>query len=88
MIKCDVCPRCKDTYPGRLDDDGYHFCICGMTGNKVYQIPHKLKRATRPGYINLGVSSCGIYETVEQALAAMTETERGRYYEQHNHVGA
>lgn len=42
MIKCDTCPRCKDTYPGKVDADGYHFHICGMSGNIVYTIPHKI----------------------------------------------
>ena len=80
-IRCDECPRCKDTYPGRLDNDGYHFHICGMCGNIVYTIPHKIKRYNGHGYISLGISSCGIYETVEDALKDMTEPERRRWEE-------
>ena len=76
MIKCDVCPWCKDAYPGKLDTDGYHFYICGVSGNKVYKEPHKIKRYNGKGYISLGISSCGLYETVEDALAKMTESER------------
>lgn len=79
MIKCDECPRSKDTYPGKLDKDGYHFYICGMSGNIVYPVPHRIKRATGSGYINLGVSSCGLYETVEEALEHMTEPEIRRW---------
>lgn len=81
MIKCDTCPRCKDTYPGKLDSNGYHFYICGMSGNIVYKEPHKIKRYKGKGYIDLGISSCGLYETIEDALKHMTESERRRYYE-------
>ena len=69
MIKCDTCPRCKDVYPGKVDDDGYHYCICGMSGNIVYKIPRKMKRYSGNGYIYCGVTSCGLYDTVEDALA-------------------
>jgi hypothetical protein len=79
FIKCDVCPRCKDTYPGKVDADGYHFHICGMGGNKVYTIPHRIKRYNGKGYINFGISSCGIYESVEDALKDMTEPEIKRW---------
>ena len=81
MIKCDVCPWCKDAYPGKLDTDGYHFYICDMSGNKVYKEPHKIKRYNGKGYISLGISSCGIYDTVEDVLAKMTESERRRWRE-------
>lgn len=83
MIKCDVCPRCTDPYPGKLDGDGYHFCICGMSGNIVYTTPHRIKRYNGKGYINLGVSSCALYESIEDALAHMTESEIRRWREGH-----
>ena len=81
MIKCNTCPRCKDAYPGRLDADEYHFHICGMGGNIVYTTPHKIKRYNGNGYIHLGISSCGLYETVEDALKSMTESEIKRWKE-------
>lgn len=79
MIKCDTCPRCKDKYPGKLDRDGYHYHICGMSGNIVYTIPHKIKRLSGRGYIHCGISSCGLYDTVENALKSMTDSERRRW---------
>ncbi len=81
MIKCDTCPRCEDTYPGKLDADGYHFHICNMSGNIVYTIPHRMKRYSGNGYINLGVSSCGIYKTIDDALKDMTESGIRRWRE-------
>ena len=84
MIRCDTCPYCKDTYPDKVDTFGNHFCICGMGGNMVYTQPRKEKRYSGSGYIHYGVSSCGIFETVEDALASMTEIERKRYYERVN----
>ena len=84
MIRCDTCPWCKDSCPGKVDQYGYHFYICGMTGNIVYTIPRKEKRYSGSGYIHFGISSCGIFETVEDVLAAMTEPERQRYYERKN----
>lgn len=87
MIKCDTCPRCKDTYPGKLDRDGYHYHICGMSGNIVYTIPHKIKRASGRGYINCGISSCGLYETIEDALKSMTESERRRWEQEQKRKG-
>ena len=81
MIRCDTCPRCKDVYPGKLDDDGYHFHICGMSGNKVYTIPRRVRRYSGNGYIHFGISSCGLYETIEDALSHMTEPEKRRYWE-------
>lgn len=79
MIKCNECPRCKDTYPGKLDCYGHHFHICGMFGNMVYTEPRKVKREVGHGYIHYGVSSCGLYETVEDALSHMTESEIRRW---------
>lgn len=70
MINCDTCPRCKDVYPDRVDIDGYHFCICGMSGNIVYTIPRKVRRHNGRGYIYFDVSTCGLYETVEDAKKA------------------
>lgn len=81
MIKCDTCPRCKDTYPGKLDAFGNHFHICGMGGNMVYTEPRKEKRIYGSGYIHYSVSSCGLYETVEDALKHMTESEVRRWKE-------
>lgn len=81
MIKCDECPRCKDVYPEKLDRDGYHFCICGMSGNIVYTTPHRVKRATGSGYISYGIDSCGLYDTIEDALAHMTQAEIRRWKE-------
>lgn len=83
-IKCDTCPRCKDVYPDRVDADGYHFMICGVTGNIVYTIPHKMKRYSGKGYIHLGISGCGLYETIEEALDSMTESEIRRWREAKN----
>lgn len=79
MIKCDACPRCKDTYPGKLDRDGYHFHICSLTGNIVYTIPRKVKKLSGRGYIHYGVGSCGLYGSIEDALKSMTEAERRRW---------
>ena len=81
MIKCDTCPRCKDSYPGKVDYYGYPFRICGVTGNMVYVVPCKIKRRSGKGYIYHGISSCGLYDTVEDALAHMTESERRRWKE-------
>lgn len=81
MIKCDTCPRCKDSYPGKVDYYGYPFRICGVTGNMVYVVPRKIKRRSGKGYIYHGISSCGLYDTVEDALAHMTESERRRWKE-------
>jgi hypothetical protein len=81
MIRCDTCPYCKDTYPGKLDSQGNHFHICGMTGNMVYTEPRKEKRYSGSGWIHYGVSSCGLFGTKEEVLEHMTEIERKRYYE-------
>ncbi len=81
MIRCDECPRCDDAYPEKTDRDGYHFCICGMTGNKTYAVPHRMKKASGNGHINLGVSTCGLYDTVEDVLSHMTDTEVRRWKE-------
>lgn len=80
-IRCDTCPRCKDTYPGKLDNNGYHFYICGMGGNMVYKKPREVRRHSGGGYIHFPVSTCGLYDTIENALKDMTESERRRYYE-------
>lgn len=79
MIKCDTCPRFKDVYPGKVDRDGYHYGICGMSGNIVYPTPHKIKRVTGPGYIKCGIGSCGLYDTIEDALKHMTDSEIRRW---------
>ena len=50
----------------------------------VYTQPRKVKRWSGPGYLHFGISSCGIFETMEDALASMTEIERKRYYERVN----
>ena len=81
MIKCDTCPWCKDTDPEKVDQNGYPYHICGMSGNIVYTIPRKEKRYSGSGYIHFGISSCGLFHTVDEVLAVMTEPERQRYYE-------
>ena len=81
IIRCDICPWCKDSCPGKVDMYGYHFHICGMTGNIVYTISRKEKRYSGSGYIHFGISSCGLFHTADEVLAAMTEPERQRYYE-------
>ena len=80
-IRCDTCPRCYDAYPEKLDSFGNHFCICGMGGNMVYTTPRKEKRISGSGWIHYGISSCGLYETIDAALADMTEPEKKRYFE-------
>ena len=75
MIKCDECPRCRDDYPGQLDRDGYHFHVCSMSGNMVYTTPHKIKKVSGEGYINCEISTCGLYQTIEEVLARMTKQE-------------
>lgn len=79
MIKCSECPRCKDTYPDKKDYQGNHFHICGMSGNMVYTEPRREKRYNGKGRIKFSESSCGLYETFEDAFNAMTETEQKRY---------
>lgn len=83
-IRCDTCPRCKDVYPDKVDEDGYHFHICGMSGNKVYTMPRKVRRYSGNGYIYFNASSCGLYETIEDALSHMTEPEKRRYWDRMN----
>jgi len=83
MIRCNECPRYKDVYPGKVDPTGYHFGICGMTGNKVYAIPRKIKRPSGRGYIHKGIGSCGLYDSVEDALEHMTEAEVRRWRLKH-----
>lgn len=79
MIKCDTCPRFKPT--GKEDKDGYPFGICGMSGNIVYAVPHRIKRYTGSGYIKCGIGSCGLYENIEDALSRMTNAEVRRWRE-------
>lgn len=83
-IKCDTCPRCKDVYPGKVDEEGYHFYICGMGGNKVYKEPRKVKRIYGDGYLRYPVSGCGMYASIDEALAHMTPAEIKRWEEQNN----
>jgi len=78
-IRCDTCPRCYDAAPGELDRDGYHFFICGNGGNMVYKKPRRVKRISGSGYIHYPVSGCGLYKSVEDALAQMTAPEIERY---------
>lgn len=79
MIKCSECPRCKDTYPDKVDSFGNHFCICGMGGNMVYTKPRRERRYNGKGWIKFSESSCGLYKTFEEAFNAMTKTEQDRY---------
>lgn len=81
MVLCRDCPKCKDVYPGKLDRDGYHFHICGMGGNIVYPEPHKIKRECGSGYLSFGPGSCGIFETIDDVLKHMTESEIRRWKE-------
>ena len=78
-LKCKDCPRFKDS--GHTDYEGNHFGICGMGGNMVYPEERKVKRARGSGYIHYPPSGCGMYDTVEQALADMTEIAVRRYKE-------
>lgn len=82
MLRCDTCPWSKDVFPERVDRNGYPFHICGMTGNIVYTIPRKEKKYSGRGYIHFGISSCGIFDTAEDVLSAMTEAERKRYFQE------
>lgn len=84
MITCKTCPRCKDTYPNKLDRDGNKFYICGMSGNMVYKEPRKVKKACGYGYIHYSVSSCGLYDTVDDVLKDMTTSEKERYWNSQN----
>lgn len=45
----------------------------------VYPEPRKVKKVCGSGYIHYGADSCGLYETVEQALAHMPEPEIRRW---------
>lgn len=83
MIKCSECPRCKDIYPDRTDYNGNHFSICGMTGNIVYTKPRRERKYSGRGWIKFSESSCGIYESFEDAFNAMTKTEQNRWNEAH-----
>jgi len=79
MIKCSECPRCKDSYPDKVDFFGNHFCICGMSGNMVYTKPRKEKRYNGKGYIHYPESSCGLYDTFDDAFYAMTRPAQKRW---------
>ena len=79
MLRCIDCPRCKDVYPDRVDDYGNHFYICGMSGNKVYKETREERRYNGKGYIHFGYGSCGLYETVDDALKHMTKSEIERW---------
>lgn len=79
-ITCKECPRCKDTYPDKLDSNGNRFYICGMSGNMVYKEPRRVKRISGKGYLHYSASSCGLYETIEDALKQMTKSEKERYW--------
>ena len=79
MVKCAECPRCKDS--GRIDHNGNHFCICGMSGNMVYPEPRKEKRMSGRGWIHFSESSCGLYNTFDDAFNAMTAIEQKRWTE-------
>ncbi len=85
MIRCDTCPRCKDIYPDKVDWAGNHFCICGMSGNKVYTKPRKEPRYSGHGYIHYGVGSCGLYDSVGDALKHMTHSEIERLRKEEPH---
>jgi hypothetical protein len=47
----------------------------------VYTKPRKEKRISGSGWIHYDISSCGLFETVDEAMARMTEPEKKRYYE-------
>lgn len=78
-LKCKDCPRFKDA--GHIDYEGNHFGICGMGGNMVYPEERKVKRVSGRGYIHYQPDGCGMYDTVEQALAKMTKSDVRRYKE-------
>ena len=77
MIHCSECPRFEDR--DKVDYQGNHFGICKMTGNIVYPAPRKEKRYNGHGYIHFGESSCGLFNTFEEAFAKMTKVEQERY---------
>ena len=81
MVRCDICPWCKDIYPDKVDGEGNPFRICGMTGNMVYTKSRRVKRYSGSGYLKFDISSCGIFKTVDDVLAAMTPIERKRWEE-------
>lgn len=82
-IKCDTCPYAKDKYPGKVDHAGNHFHICGMSGNMIYLEPRREKKYSGSGYIYFGITGCGLFESVDEALASMTEIERERWMKKH-----
>lgn len=83
-ITCDICPQCKNLYPDKVDSNGNYFCICGMGGNMVYTEPRRVKRWSGSGYLHFGVSSCGLYDSIEDVLKHMTESEIRRWRERRN----
>lgn len=71
MIRCDTCPYCRNTYQtDKVDSDGNYYCICGMTGNMVYTYPRL------SGYLRFDISSCGIFDTIDDVLAHMNENNK------------
>jgi hypothetical protein len=46
----------------------------------VYKEPRRVKRISGKGYLHYSVSSCGLYETIEEALKQMTKSEKERYW--------
>ena len=84
MINCSECPRCKDVYPADcVDHHGNHFCIWGMGGNIVYTYPRKERKYNNQGWIHFPESSCGLYNTFEDAFKAMTKPEQDRWKAKH-----
>lgn len=84
MITCAECPRCKDLYPGQLDSFGNPFKICGMSGNMVHTEPRREKRINGNGYIYYEAGTCGLYDTVEDALKHMTKAAIERWKAEKN----
>lgn len=68
-IDCLECPHCK---PKSGYWHGVRYGICDNSGNVVYLEPRREKRIYGSGYIHYLVSSCGLYESVEDALKKMT----------------
>lgn len=54
MIKCSECPRFKDHDPNKVDYQGNHFGICGMSGNMEPQDTKCL--CSQSGETLLGIS--------------------------------
>lgn len=47
----------------------------------VYKEPRKEPRYNGHGYVHYGPGSCGLYETIEDVLSDMTESEIRRWKE-------